>query len=429
MDKISYQFTNCGKLGNKGPSQTDADNSYRGTTLEGKVKVSTGAQKWKVPVSGLYRIEAYGAQGGRHGWGQRAGGYGAKIQGEFTLNAGEEISVIVGQMGGDSKSSGDTDNAGPGGGGGSFVFRNVMDRYPLIAAGGGGGASRNGSMDANSTENGKSGEGKSNGGSGGNGGRENTGGSSYWSGGGAGWLTNGTGGNMSTNYDANKGSNNQGEGGICPRYGGNGGSRGNDGNYEGGDGGFGGGGGGTDDNGGTGGGGGYSGGGGACSSPTNGRGGGGGSYNSGANQVNTAMGRAGHGLVIITEISTNEPPTSPSFIKQPILNSISLSGESVLLEWNPSTDKESDAISYEVEFFDGSSWRVLVSDINVNSYSAIIPTTVTNKAQFRIRAGDIEGGKSEYTIGNVFSITTKLALIQDDGVVLAYKDGVWKAIQ
>ncbi|MHA4245775.1 glycine rich domain-containing protein [Bacillus thuringiensis] len=409
MDKIVYQFTNCGKTGTKGPVQTDADKSYKGTTLEGKVKASNGIQKWKVPKSGAYRIEAYGAQGGRHGWGQKAGGYGAKIQGEFMLNADEEISIIVGQMGGDSKASGDTDNAGPGGGGG---------------------ASRNGSMDANATENAKSGEEKSNGGSGGNGGRSSIGGSSYWSGGGAGWISNGTGGNRSSNYDSARQSTSDGEGGMSPRNGGNGGTRGNDGNYEGGDGGFGGGGGGTDDNGGTGGGGGYSGGGGACSTPLNGRGGGGGggSYNGGINQVNTAMGRTGHGLVIITEISNNESPTIPLLIKQPVTNSMNLSGDTILLEWTASTDPEDDAIAYEIDIYNGTVWSNIAKGIVDTNYTCTLPSSETDKAQFRIRATDSEGSVSEYTLSNVFLVATKLALVQDGNLVKSYNNGVWKAI-
>lgn len=383
MDKIVYQFTNCGKTGTKGPVQTDADKSYKGTTLEGKVKASNGIQKWKVPKSGAYRIEAYGAQGGRHGWGQKAGGYGAKIQGEFMLNADEEISIIVGQMGGDSKASGDTDNAGPGGGGGSFVFRNVADRYPLIAAGGGGGA---------------------------------------------GWISNGTGGNRSSNYDSARQSTSDGEGGMSPRNGGNGGTRGNDGNYEGGDGGFGGGGGGTDDNGGTGGGGGYSGGGGACSTPLNGRGGGGGSYNGGINQVNTAMGRTGHGLVIITEISNNESPTIPLLIKQPVTNSMNLSGDTILLEWTASTDPEDDAIAYEIDIYNGTVWSNIAKGIVDTNYTCTLPSSETDKAQFRIRATDSEGSVSEYTLSNVFLVATKLALVQDGNLVKSYNNGVWKAI-
>jgi hypothetical protein len=129
----------------------------------------------------------------------------------------------------------------------------------------------------------------------------NTGGDSYWAGGGAGWLTDGTGGNNATVYSYTVGSTGA-QGGRRPLAGAIGGTRYNDGTDEGGDGGFGGGGGGGSDNMGTGGGGGYSGGGGCNSIPSNGQGGGGGSYNAGSSPDNTAAYNTGHGKVIITAV-------------------------------------------------------------------------------------------------------------------------------
>ena len=85
----------------------------------------TGAETtWMTPVSGLYDITAYGAQGGalRH----PVGGLGAEASGEVFLAAGTSLTVLVGGM--------------PplgGGGGGSFVFGGPATT--LVAAGGGGG--------------------------------------------------------------------------------------------------------------------------------------------------------------------------------------------------------------------------------------------------------------------------------------------------
>ena len=80
--------------------------------------VNSGIQLWKVPESGKYRITVYGAQGGdaRHG---ATGGRGAKMEGDFNLNGGDTIKILVGQKGG-SADSGKTED-GSGGGGGSFV--------------------------------------------------------------------------------------------------------------------------------------------------------------------------------------------------------------------------------------------------------------------------------------------------------------------
>ena len=86
-----------------------------------------------VPASGLYQILAFGAQGGNLELNPGVitpGGLGAEIGGDFSLIAGEILSVAVGGRG--------KDGAGAGGGG-SFVVG--PGNVPLVIAGGGGGAS------------------------------------------------------------------------------------------------------------------------------------------------------------------------------------------------------------------------------------------------------------------------------------------------
>ena len=297
-------FTNCTATGKSGPTQSDCNTEYSGTSLDGAVTISTqGIQEWTATATATHTIEVWGAAGGTQLYSSDyAGGKGAKMIGSFSLSAGEVIKIIVGQMGEDTRAA-NQDNAAPGGGGGTYVWKS-SDNTLLIAAGGGGGGARqsHAGIHANSTTDGNDSYQISNGGSSGNGGTTNFGGSSYWAGGGAGWLTDGTGGRMSNfSYQANLYYN--GDGGRKPLNGGEGGERGNDGNDEGGDGGFGGGGGGGSDNMGTGGGGGYSGGGGDRGSGYNRSGGGGGSYNGGSSQTNTAGsgdGNTGHGKVVIT---------------------------------------------------------------------------------------------------------------------------------
>lgn len=134
--------------------------------------------------------------------------------------------------------------------------------------------------------------------------------------------------------------------------------------------------------------------------------------------------------VLIGYSEGNELPTKPeSFTKQPTANSMNLSGESIQLEWTASTDIEGDVISYEVELYNGSTWSIVASNIETNSYSATLPKLDTDKAQFRVRAVDSKGGQSDYTLGDVFTIATRLLLIQDNSIVKSFKDGVWKAIQ
>jgi hypothetical protein len=209
-------------------------------------------QQFTVVTSGLYDIQADGAQGG--GSFHSSGGAGAEVGGVVFLTAGETLNVVAGQQGGSGALG-----QGYGGGGGGFsgVFAAAG---PLVIAGGGGGGSygsQNGSG-GNSLGPGRNGNNPP---SGGAGGVDGTGG-----GGGVGLGKGGGGGGAGFKSEGGNGA------------GAHGGGQGGDG-YTGGSyftpGGFGGGGAGGPFGGG--GGGGYSGGGGG-SSGNGGGGGGGASY-------------------------------------------------------------------------------------------------------------------------------------------------------
>ena len=100
---------------------------------------SGGIVSWTVPETGTYDIVATGASGGagnaRQGSDAAAGGFGAMIEGIFTLTAGEVLTIAVGEEG---KSS--TETIGPGGGGGGSFVVGPANTPLLIGGGGGGGA-------------------------------------------------------------------------------------------------------------------------------------------------------------------------------------------------------------------------------------------------------------------------------------------------
>jgi hypothetical protein len=222
----------------------------------------------------MLHIQAWGAQGGGN-----IGGKGAYLSGDYAVNAGDTLLILVGQQG--------LQNYGYGGGGGSFVVG--LDTIPLVIAGGGGGAEHNLSIpgfDAVLTSNGmnvNNGTGGINGG-GGSLGDPNTSGCGWPGGGGGGLLGDG-------------GPINDG-GGYAFIHGGAGANDPTGNCIVAGLGGFGGGGSGGNAGGG---GGGYSGGAGGANvgiTPDRG-GGGGGSINNGTNQVNTAGVRTGNGQIKI----------------------------------------------------------------------------------------------------------------------------------
>ena len=253
-----YNFTNAGVTGRDGPIQEEVDAAYQGTNLESKVTITTrGIQEWEVPETGKYVIEASGAKGGDHVDKSKYGGYGAYGRGEFTLNQGDKLKVLVGQMG-ETKA----------GGGGTFVVR--FDDTPLVVVGGGGGARSS---------------------SHGNGGRITTsGGDGVGLGG-----SNGSGGEKkSASYGSGGGLSGDGYGKSFLN-GGRGGDSSNDG-------GFGGGGGASTSNTNSGGGGGFSGGAGGNSGSS--LAGGGGSFNADTSGVLVEDANGGHGKVTITFLSS-----------------------------------------------------------------------------------------------------------------------------
>ncbi len=292
-----YNFTNAGASGGSGPTQSQVNSSYSGTTLADAVTVSgSGLQLWTVPTTGVYRIEVVGA-GGR---GAR-GGNGASMSGEFSLSSGTVLKIVVGQTGvalGGIRF---------GGGGGSYVGTSANSA--LIVGGGGGGAAITGSGytsplggDGSTNPN----PGITSGGAAGTG-SAGCGGQGQ---GGAGFNTNGSGSGTDQNGAT-----------VSPARayinGSNGGTGGSDqcstsiGGIP--YGGFGGGGGGGN---GGGGGGGYYGGNGGDNTTTSSQydaGDGGGSFNSGSNQTNQiASNRNQNGSVTITTLGPSVSSFAPT---------------------------------------------------------------------------------------------------------------------
>jgi hypothetical protein len=265
----SHMFTNAGATGQNGPNLSQVRGSYASTTWASNNAffnmTTNGIQEWKVPTSGAYRIEAYGAKGGNSDCYGPSGGPGARMRGDFNLIKGEVLKILVGQMGINNCYDG-------GGGGGSFVTNSANS--PLIIAAGGGGASASG-FSGSGTISGRV---------------ESTGSSTSWGSGGS----NGGGGGSPGTPGGGGGLTGNGSGSWFGRSFTNGGIGGSGQSV----GGFGGGGGGGGTNG-AGGGGGYSGGGASVWSYS---GAGGGSINNGNNQSNTTGANSGHGFVTITKL-------------------------------------------------------------------------------------------------------------------------------
>lgn len=312
----TFTFTNGNSLGRTGPTVSNLRvlyNTVGNTWIDNNnyFNVIGGIQYWTVPITGTYTITARGAQGAPAT--TTGGGLGTVITGDFNLQQGQKLQILVGQSGRPPLNAASYGNSSSGGGG-SFVVLNsgavttVANVDLLVAAGGGGGTGN--VMLANSAANASVGlTGRiawlaQAGGTAGMGGTTGT----SDNGAGAGFWGNGAGASAN---------------GVAYRFGGNGGII--NASYAPFGGGFGGG--GSPNQGLFGrwsGGGGYSGGGAtnsvagqAPNAPANNQpyfGGGGGSYNRGLNQVNlgNASGNFGNGSVTITYRTSSSPAHTAS---------------------------------------------------------------------------------------------------------------------
>ena len=401
----TYLFTNAGNSGRLGPTQSQIDANYSGTNLANSVTINTqGIQEWTVPATGNYRIEAFGAQGGNGNPSDSntAGGKGSAMKGNFLLNSGETLKILVGQNGKGSTLVG-------GGGGGSFVTKAPHDSNGsiLVIAGGGGGGVKGSWSSVQFAEGGHAPVGQNGGDSekhatnygsvapGPGGGQRTYGGSvGYGGGGGVGGGGGGFFGNGGTGH-------NGAESGTAYANGGSGGSGSrSDGTT---DGGFGGGGGGYQDSSGYGGaGGGYSGGGGGTFNGSGSGGGGGGSFNSGTDQNNTGGANQGHGRVIITQLSGNSPtPSNQAPGNLQSVSSLSIvenqPAGSVVGEFNATDANNGDTLTYTLVDGNGSSGNTLftLEGNGTLKTAAILDFEANVSHSIRVRVSDDHNASAE----------------------------------
>ncbi|XP_036874708.2 leukocyte tyrosine kinase receptor isoform X5 [Manis javanica] len=168
-----WLFSTCGASGRRGPTQTQCDRAYAGSSVV--VTVGTtgplrGVQLWQAPRPGQYLISAYGAAGGKGAKNHLSRAHGVFVSTVFSLALGEPLYIIVGQQGEDACPGGSQESqlvclgesraaeehatdgtegtpgsrpwagGGGGGGGATYVFRLSAGKLePLLVAAGGGG--------------------------------------------------------------------------------------------------------------------------------------------------------------------------------------------------------------------------------------------------------------------------------------------------
>ena len=123
MERL-FHFTTCNVKGNLGPSEEEAKNYYENANV--KVDIIKGIQKWKVPYSGRYIIEASGASG-LASCVKYKSGKGVIVSIKADLNKNDILYLLVGQQG-----IIPNDYWGDPGGGASFVAKEDPVKIQLI---------------------------------------------------------------------------------------------------------------------------------------------------------------------------------------------------------------------------------------------------------------------------------------------------------
>uniref|UniRef100_A0A8C2LXP7 Tyrosine-protein kinase receptor n=1 Tax=Cricetulus griseus TaxID=10029 RepID=A0A8C2LXP7_CRIGR len=170
-----WVFNTCGASGRRGPTQTQCDGAYTGSSVVVTVGVAgplKGVQLWRAPDTGQYLISAYGAAGGKGARNHLSRAHGVFLSAVFFLSRGEPLYILVGQQGedacpgrspesqlvclGESWATGERAASGTervpgwrrwaggggGGGGATYIFRlRAGELEPLLVAAGGGGRS------------------------------------------------------------------------------------------------------------------------------------------------------------------------------------------------------------------------------------------------------------------------------------------------
>ncbi|XP_075470410.1 leukocyte tyrosine kinase receptor isoform X3 [Ascaphus truei] len=167
--EMEWLFKSCGASGSRGPTQTQCDDAYRKRNISvevGKDDPLRGIQMWRVPLTNVYKISAYGAAGGKGAKNHNKRSHGIFISAIFQLQKDEVLFILVGHQGEDAcpgkremtqeicmgessviedehrdkKSLSDWAGGGGGGGGATYIFKEENGVFiPLLIAAGGGG--------------------------------------------------------------------------------------------------------------------------------------------------------------------------------------------------------------------------------------------------------------------------------------------------
>ena len=141
----------------------------------------------------------------------------------------------------------------------------------------------------------------------------------------------------------------------------------------------------------------------------------------------------GHGgtdtaTVTVTVVSVNDPPEKP--VVHTPADGERYGGESTLHVTWTGFDIDGDTLSYTLEYYDGTTWRVVQTGLSATAYDFVIPKTLTSilNLQFRVNASDAEFTSGYGYSGKVEvdkSIPTNVVVTMKTADGRTYTAGTW----
>lgn len=105
-------------------------------------------------------------------------------------------------------------------------------------------------------------------------------------------------------------------------------------------------------------------------------------------------------------VYNNNKPTTPQAFSAPVGSDRLRVGFSYNIAWGPASDLDNDPLTYQLDFFNGSTWTTVADGVQGTNRQFVVPTGPdTLQAQFRVRAYD---GRdySEYRYSDRFEVFT-----------------------
>jgi hypothetical protein len=144
--------------------------------------------------------------------------------------------------------------------------------------------------------------------------------------------------------------------------------------------------------------------------------------------MSDGYGTTASATVTVNVLSANDPPATP-VVKTPVEGTMYGGGSTVTVAWD-GFDIDSDALTYNLEFFDGSQWIEIAAGHPTTNYDFVLPDTLASITDlvFRVKAFDGQlwsdyGYSGKLIVDNNAPVNIVVTMTKSDGK--PYTAGTW----